>query len=62
MKRKKISSIQFLDSMHAPVFSTGGDTALVLDVGYHTTKIQAVLHLIFIFVYFLILDLFLNIN
>ena len=33
--------VQFIDSLHSAVFSTGSDSALVLDVGYHCTKISA---------------------
>ena len=39
--RHQCPGVQFVDSLHCAVFSTGQDTALVVDVGYHCTKIEA---------------------
>lgn len=36
--------LQFVDSLHSAVFSTGEDCCFVIDVGYHCTKIQATMH------------------
>eukprot|EP01083_Nonionella_stella_P236364 830245_1 len=33
--------IHFIDSLHTALFVTGSTTGIVIDVGYHTTKIQA---------------------
>ena len=35
--------IQFVNALHTALFCTGKTTGVVLDVGYHTTKIQAVM-------------------
>jgi hypothetical protein len=38
----EIPSICFINSLTCPVFCTGEDTTLVVDIGYTTTKIQGV--------------------
>ncbi|ETO04513.1 hypothetical protein RFI_32885, partial [Reticulomyxa filosa] len=42
-----VPAVQFVDSLYAATFCTGGDTALVLDIGYHTSKLEAVSYFIF---------------
>ena len=36
--------VHFIDSMHSALFVTGKRSGIVVDVGYHTTKIQASMH------------------
>eukprot|EP01083_Nonionella_stella_P102700 292352_1 len=36
--------LHFIDSLHSALFVTGGRSGIVIDVGYHTTKIQASMH------------------
>lgn len=42
--RHQCPGVQFVDSLHTALFCTGKSSGMILDIGYHTSKIQASVH------------------